>query len=114
MPKETPETNTQTDQPGATPPAEAVTPPDETQSQDAPTAEVAQSQETQPETVSQETQSRTVDIVMKRELPVGNGLKRIGDKIATVTLEPGVTMEFLGDAYRDSFACVRPDASQVT
>jgi len=74
--------------------------------QSEPAAAVESEPAAQPAAVESDGDPQTLDIVMRRDLPVGRGVKHVGDKIATVRLEPGVTMEFLGDAYRNSFAGV--------
>lgn len=45
-----------------------------------------------------------VDIVLRRDLPFGTGELARGTKLATVTLEPGIHLNYLSRCIEDAFA----------
>jgi hypothetical protein len=76
-----------------------TTSPDGANSGDAPQEKPAKARTKAPELV-------TVDVLMRRNHPCGDGVKKAGEKLATVILEPGVNLNFLACAIENSLAYV--------
>jgi hypothetical protein len=45
----------------------------------------------------------TVDVVLRRDLQCGDQQLKVGDKLATVILEPGVSLNYLACAVENGF-----------